>query len=382
MKFLQISDTHLGYNQYGLKERGEDFFDVFKEAIDIAIDEKVDFILHSGDFFHTSRPSNEVLLNAIDQLKRLKEANIPIFAISGNHDRGNQVRDISPLKILENFGLNLVENGSLYYEGIVISGLKYLSKVAIRDYKGIRLFLEKILEKSPDKNALHLLMLHAEFEPFFPNSLNLNKEVPEGFDYIGIGHYHIPQKPFLMGNTTVLYAGSTEFTAYNEKEENYPKGIHLINYQDKEFDYKFLELKRKRPFIRINVEDNLEKLEKDLKEKLEESYEISDKKPVVILKGNVKNISYKDIYTLIEAKNFNEKVLHFNISLTNIFETESLVESLSDNKEEPIEYKLKEFLDDENLYNHVIDVIATLKTFDTTDEVKKYLKENPNLLDI
>jgi DNA repair exonuclease SbcCD nuclease subunit len=381
MKFLQVSDTHLGYYQYGLPEREADFYDVFEEAIDIAIENNVDFILHSGDFFHTSRPSNDVFLKSIKLIQRLKEKNIPIFTISGNHDRGNQVRDISPLKILESFGLNLIQQESLEHNGIVISGLKYISKVAIRK-TGLKPILELLLEKSPSKNALHLLMLHHEFQPFFPYSgLNIHEEIPEGFDYIGIGHYHIPQKPFKLKDSFVLYSGSTEFTAYNEKEENYPKGVHLIQYENKDFKYQFIELKRKRPFVKFEIdEENLSENLKELNRIVEKSLEENEKKPVLILRGMLKKLSPKEISILLEKEKIINKLLYVNYGFSKIIEDNFTEVYLGEN--ENLDDKLKELIDDEFLQNKVIDIVSTLKTFESIDEVKKYIKENPSILDI
>ena len=381
MKFLQISDTHLGYHQYGLPEREADFYDVFEEAVDIAIANKVDFVLHSGDFFHTSRPSNETFLKAINLVQKLKENKIPVFTISGNHDRGNNVRDVSPLKILESFGLKLVEQGSIEHEGIVISGLKYLSKVSLRK-TGLKPILEAILEKSPDKNALHLLMLHHEFQPFFPSSgLNLHEELPDGFDYVGIGHYHIPQKPFNIRNSFVLYSGSTEYTAYNEKEENYPKGVHIIEYENKEFKYNFIELTKKRPFLKVEIdEDNIEKTLKEIETKIEQKLEESVKKPVLILKGKLKNLSPKELSLLIEKKEISNKVLHINYLLYR--ELEEKLPEINLGEGENLDEKLKEIIDDVYLQKKVIDVITTLRTFESIDEIKSYLKDNSEILEI
>ncbi|MDQ7055413.1 MAG: hypothetical protein Q9M89_02505 [Persephonella sp.] len=56
MRFVHISDTHLGYHQYGLKERAEDFFDVFLEAVEFAISKKVDFVPPYRRFFSFFSP--------------------------------------------------------------------------------------------------------------------------------------------------------------------------------------------------------------------------------------------------------------------------------------------------------------------------------------
>jgi DNA repair exonuclease SbcCD nuclease subunit len=48
MKFSHISDTHLG--QYrSKKEREDDTYNAFKQAIEISIKDKVDFVIFSGD---------------------------------------------------------------------------------------------------------------------------------------------------------------------------------------------------------------------------------------------------------------------------------------------------------------------------------------------
>lgn len=70
MKYIHLSDTHLGYQHLGLEERKRDFFDSFNYVIDYAIEHNVDFIIHTGDFFHTSRPSNETIIEAISLLKK------------------------------------------------------------------------------------------------------------------------------------------------------------------------------------------------------------------------------------------------------------------------------------------------------------------------
>ena len=62
MKFSHISDTHLGLVQYGLGEREQDIYDSFNQAIDISINDKVDFVIFAGDVFHTPTPSGTAIL--------------------------------------------------------------------------------------------------------------------------------------------------------------------------------------------------------------------------------------------------------------------------------------------------------------------------------
>ncbi len=384
MKFLHISDTHLGYSQYGLSERKKDFLDVFHEAVDTAIDKKVNFIIHSGDFFHTSRPSNETFLEGIEIVKRLSDANIPVFTISGNHDRGSQVRDVSPLTILQSLGLKLVDTGFIEHEGIFIGGLKYLSKAGLKQTGGIKAILEKYLDKIKNRDGFKILLLHQEFHPFFPDSsLYMEQEIPEGFDYIGIGHYHVKQEPKIINSATVVYPGSTEFTAYNENEDKIEKGFYIVEVEDKNINCQFYPFKNRRSFISLDFqEENIDKIILSLKEKIESLLDNNQKKPVVILKGYLKNLEIKDIISILHKEGLNEdKVLHYRFNLSK--ETEDMTDiSFVSEGDDIVFPALKELIDDENLFHIVEDVIKNLQTYENIDEVKKYLKENPDIFPV
>ena len=77
MQFIHMADTHLGYRQYGLSERENDFFEVFDQAIDEVVAEHPDFVIHSGDLFEYSRPPTKALLTAQNGMLRLKNEKIP-----------------------------------------------------------------------------------------------------------------------------------------------------------------------------------------------------------------------------------------------------------------------------------------------------------------
>jgi DNA repair protein SbcD/Mre11 len=85
--FIHIADTHLGYEQYGVRERFNDFTRAFWDVVDDAIARHVDFLIIAGDLFNKRAIDALTLIHAIDGLKRLKEKNIPVIAIEGNHDR-------------------------------------------------------------------------------------------------------------------------------------------------------------------------------------------------------------------------------------------------------------------------------------------------------
>ena len=86
-KFLHTADIHLGYQQYGLSERYDDFTEAFRWIIDTALDERVDFLLIAGDLFEKRTLDPRTLLIAVTEFERLEAAGIPVVAIEGNHER-------------------------------------------------------------------------------------------------------------------------------------------------------------------------------------------------------------------------------------------------------------------------------------------------------
>ena len=97
MRFIHISDSHLGasglsrrLSPSGYNQREEDICNSFQAAVDQIIELKPDFVLHTGDLFHTVRPTNRIINFAIRQILRVVNLEIPMVIISGNHDTPKQ----------------------------------------------------------------------------------------------------------------------------------------------------------------------------------------------------------------------------------------------------------------------------------------------------
>jgi DNA repair protein SbcD/Mre11 len=85
--FVHTADNHLGYEQYGLKERFNDFARAFLTVVDGAIERRADAFIIAGDLFNKRAIDAMTLMQAQAGLQRLKDAGIPAIAIEGNHDR-------------------------------------------------------------------------------------------------------------------------------------------------------------------------------------------------------------------------------------------------------------------------------------------------------
>jgi 3',5'-cyclic AMP phosphodiesterase CpdA len=77
--FVQISDSHMGFN----KPANPDVISTLKTAVDKinALPQPPEFILHTGDISHLSRPEE---FDTVDQI--LKAANKEVFFVPGEHD--------------------------------------------------------------------------------------------------------------------------------------------------------------------------------------------------------------------------------------------------------------------------------------------------------
>ena len=99
-QFIHLADVHLGYEQYGSKERYNDFARAFQDVLRDAIRRKVDAVFIAGDLFNKRAIDARTLTQAFACLQELKEHGIPAIAIEGNHDRSYYRDGMSWLQFL------------------------------------------------------------------------------------------------------------------------------------------------------------------------------------------------------------------------------------------------------------------------------------------
>jgi DNA repair exonuclease SbcCD nuclease subunit len=248
MKIIIFSDTHLGRKNFKVNERENDFFESFKQVIDYAINSKAMAVLHSGDLFDTSRPNINVIIFAVENLKRLKEKNIRFFSISGSHDIG--IND-SFLNVLDSIGLCINLTAKRYYElkdeNILLKGEKFneLFACGIPGKNNISNELRCIKPLIPP-SSFSIFMFHHIIEDISPIFSSVKKSMlPKGFDLYISGHWH---EKFIADydGRQILYPGSTENCDLNEMK-NEAKGFFDYETENKEF--KFIELKIRKSII-------------------------------------------------------------------------------------------------------------------------------------
>jgi DNA repair exonuclease SbcCD nuclease subunit len=255
--FIHVADLHLGFSQYGLEARREDFDRTFQEIVDKAIELKPDFVIIAGDLFHQARPSNVTLENAIRSFSRLREAGIPVLTVDGSHDS-------APNTITSTI-LNPLDSADLIYHLPRHEGACWRKQDSCYVY-GIPNFrtrnkTEELLpafmeqnKPSPDQSLFNIFVLHMAIDlpsvkPPYIEAEVPPEMIPEGFDYYAAGHVH---KTYLEKFKTGLlaYSGCVETVDYEEAENR--KGFYHVRVDENgKASPEFIELESPRQFIII-----------------------------------------------------------------------------------------------------------------------------------
>jgi DNA repair exonuclease SbcCD nuclease subunit len=251
-----MADTHLGYRQYGLSERENDFFEVFNTAIDEVVHERPDFVIHSGDLFEYSRPPTKALLTAQNGIIQLKNEKIPIYGIAGNHDIVMRKNALPPQVLYKDFGLKLISPKNPYYlEGeVFIGGAPYASK-----YNSKQLVdrLQSI-EKSSYDYKKTVLVLHQGIDRYIPYEYEIKiGDLPQSFNYCAFGHIH-ERIIDDFGDGKLAYSGSTEIWRANEFEgyKKNGKGFYLVDLGGDVPEIEKIDIKLPREFLKENIQYN------------------------------------------------------------------------------------------------------------------------------
>ena len=162
MRFAHIADCHLGsWRQLELQQLN---LASFRRAIEICIEEKVDFILFSGDLFDSAYPPIEILKETFSEFRKLKEARIKCYVIAGSHDYS--VSGKTFLDVLEKAGFCEICSFEEKGDKILLKSITHES-VSIYGYPGKKSGLEvndlKKISLEPS-NKFKILMLHTTIE--------------------------------------------------------------------------------------------------------------------------------------------------------------------------------------------------------------------------
>lgn len=247
MRFIHCSDTHLGYAEYykidpetGLNQREQDFYRAWDHLINAILDQKPDFVIHAGDLFHTTRPSNRAIAVALLGIQRVSEAGIPLVMISGNHSTP-KIRTTGSIFESINLFPNVYAAFRSQYQSFQIKNCEIHCVPHCSLTEQLQSAFSEI--KVHRKNDYQILVTHGAWagEKAFSMGEFNEQRLPDleqvtdiRFDYIALGHYHrhIQIKPH------IVYSGSTERTSFNEAGN--PTGYVLVDTDTNQIEYRHL----------------------------------------------------------------------------------------------------------------------------------------------
>lgn len=253
--FVHAADLHLGYSQYGLEARRQDFDNAFGELVDKTIELKPDFMIIAGDLFHQARPSNVTLENAIRLFSRLREARIPVLTVDGSHDSAPNNITGTILNPLDSTGLIYQlprhegacwkKPDCCYVYGVPNYRTRHRTEEMLPDFLARN-------KPEPDRALFNVFVLHMALDlpnikPPYMEAEAPPELIPEGFDYYAGGHIH---KPFMdkFKTGTLVYSGCTETTDYVEAKVE--KGFYHVEVDEKKnIKARFVNLEKVRKFV-------------------------------------------------------------------------------------------------------------------------------------
>lgn len=291
---LHLSDTHLGNRQYGSDVRKEDMAEAFEQAVDIAVDENVDAVIHTGDLFDSRTPSLPEVTRCIRILRKLEEADIPFYGIVGNHDRK---MDEQWLDLIRETGVaqRLSKEPTMVGGDVAVYGIDSVTKPSWHS-------TDFTLVPPDDPDVFTLLCMHQLLAPPIPGSEDFMADhsaeevldrVEIDLDALALGDYHKPEED-VVKDVPVWYAGSTERCSLDEEE---PRSVSLLEIEEGTIRRRKRELDT-REFVPIPIEFSEGDAHGHLNDVLDQ-YDLEDKVAHVTLRGERTAVTSSDVYSAV-----------------------------------------------------------------------------------
>lgn len=246
MKIVIIGDIHLGAGysfgrpdpETGINSRLIDYEKTLSNIITYTINKKIELCIMLGDIFETRNPTPQQIVVFYKQLKRLSDAGVTTYVISGNHDYIKTRKITSSLDPLKEIcipklsvftDIELVQFTDSHNETLNVLLMPYRNRqsydkqsneeAVIEMTKEIHSAKAKAAAGSPILLCGHMMMegtIPADAGEYGINELILSFEIFEGIDVVVNGHIHRPS--ILKEDPLFIYSGSMECKDFSEKE--------------------------------------------------------------------------------------------------------------------------------------------------------------------
>lgn len=226
-RFIHCADLHIDSPLKGLARVDPRYADwirtatreAFKRLVDMAIVDRVDFVVIAGDLYDGDWKSADTGIFVSRQLKRLADAGIRVFVITGNHDALSVVtRTVRWPETARRFA-ETAESFEIPELEVVVHGRSFGDRHESSD------FVAGYPPPRPGVFNLGLLHTslagsdgHATYAPCTPAQLTAI-----GYDYWALGHVHVPRE--VQTNPHVVYSGNIQGRDIGETG---PRGCFVV----------------------------------------------------------------------------------------------------------------------------------------------------------
>lgn len=294
IRLLHLADTHIGVENYGrldvttgLHTRLQDFMRCLAFAVDTAIEREVDAVLFAGDAYKQASPNPTHEGKFAEQMRRLRDHDIPVVMVTGNHDISASFGKASALNIFRTLGgekhFIVVERPQL----VRLDTRRGSFQVACFPWPTRHILLTKdeyknlsdeAITKTIEEKTQHRIEKFArDLDPDLPAVLLAHVTIADAiysgserstiigadpiilrgvvknpaFDYVALGHIHKHQDLNSQGHPHVVYPGSIERVDFGEAKEE--KGFCLVSLQKGETQYEFIQTPARR-FVKLEID--------------------------------------------------------------------------------------------------------------------------------
>ncbi len=232
LKFLHTADIHLDSPLRGLDRYegapAEEIRGASRVAltnlVDLAIRERVAFVVIAGDLYDGDWRDFNTGLCFVREMVRLREAEIPVFGVFGNHDAASKItRDLRLPENVQFFSTDAAESMRVEAFDVVLHGQSFQDRCTKID-------LAKNYPAAEsgcfNLGILHTSMTgregHASYAPCSETCLR-----DSGYDYWALGHIHT--RDVMPGTPTIAFPGNIQGRHIGETG---PKGCLVVEVAD------------------------------------------------------------------------------------------------------------------------------------------------------
>lgn len=234
LKFLHAADIHLDSPLRGLERyEGAPAAEIrgatrraFERLVALAIEEEVAFVLLAGDLYDGDWRDYNTGLFFIARMNELREAGIPAFVISGNHDAASQItRVLRPPDNVRLFSTKRPETAILEELGVALHGQGFANAAVTEDLAAgypapvPNLFNIGLLHTSLDGREGH-----ASYAPCTVDGLRAR-----GYQYWALGHVHA--REVVSRDPWIVFPGNLQG---RHARETGAKGATLVTVEGRE----------------------------------------------------------------------------------------------------------------------------------------------------